>query len=291
MPLAIDDEVAGMRVGQRHGERLRALGEGERHAAHQAAAPRRSRRARRSRARPCRGSAWRSARSLRASRERDSPGAGSASPRTAAAAHGCAPACRPSGASSSGRCGARPSMKSTISAPPGRPARGSITSCRRGVRPAGARWRNASACAVQSRCRRRVAFVRVGDARQQAVGQTHMAVRRAGRGQRLQVGGGERRERRPLAQRGKQSISHGWGRATPGGPRLVSRVLSIAQEDRATGVARAQQTQPLRGILPSFRRGISSAKLQGRKRMSSCWRKMSSQPSLQAPVEPGRAKM
>ena len=49
--------------------------------------------------------------------------------------------------------------------------------------------------------------------------------------------------------------------------------------------------QPLRGILPSLRRGISSAKLQGRKRMSSCWRRMSSQPSLQAPVEPGRAKM
>ena len=37
--------------------------------------------------------------------------------------------------------------------------------------------------------------------------------------------------------------------------------------------------------------GHSSAKLQGRKRMSSCWRRMSSQPSLQAPVEPGNAKM
>src|ERR1700682_3256159 len=32
---AIDAEVGGVRVGQRHGERLRAPGEGERHAAHQ----------------------------------------------------------------------------------------------------------------------------------------------------------------------------------------------------------------------------------------------------------------
>ena len=42
---------------------------------------------------------------------------------------------------------------------------------------------------VQARRRRRVAFVGIGDARQPTVGQTHMAVRRAGRGQRLQVGG------------------------------------------------------------------------------------------------------
>ena len=41
--------------------------------------------------------------------------------------------------SSSGRRGARPSMKSTTSTPPGNPARGSITSCSLGVRPAGAR--------------------------------------------------------------------------------------------------------------------------------------------------------
>ena len=68
---------------------------------------------------------------------------------------------------------------------------------------------------VQARGRRRVAFVRIGDARQPTVGQTHMAVRRAGRGQRLQVGGAERREGGPLAERGKQSINHGWGRATP----------------------------------------------------------------------------
>ncbi len=33
---AIDDEVARMGVSQRHGERLIALGEGQRHAAHQA---------------------------------------------------------------------------------------------------------------------------------------------------------------------------------------------------------------------------------------------------------------
>ena len=34
---------------------------------------------------------------------------------------------------------------------------------------------------VQARCRRRVAFVRVSDACQPTAGQTHMAVRRAGR--------------------------------------------------------------------------------------------------------------
>ena len=51
--------------------------------------------------------------------------------------------------SSSGRRGARPSTRSTISAPPGRPGRGSITSCRRGVRPDGARWRKASACVAR----------------------------------------------------------------------------------------------------------------------------------------------
>lgn len=39
----------------------------------------------------------------------------------------------------------------------------------------------------------------------------------------------------------------------------------------------------------SRRRGISSTKLQGRKRLSSCSAKMPSQASLQAPVEPGIA--
>ena len=40
----------------------------------------------------------------------------------------------------------------------------------------------------------------------------------------------------------------------------------------------------------SLRRGMSSTKLQGRVRMSSWCRRISSQPSLQAPGEPGRAK-
>ena len=48
---------------------------------------------------------------------------------------------------------------------------------------------------------RGIAFMRIGDARQKTVRQAHMTMRRAGRGQRLQVGGGERRKRRPLAQR------------------------------------------------------------------------------------------
>ncbi len=40
----------------------------------------------------------------------------------------------------------------------------------------------------------------------------------------------------------------------------------------------------------SCRRGISSTRLHGRWRLSSWWRMMSSQPSRQAPGEPGRAK-
>ena len=39
----------------------------------------------------------------------------------------------------------------------------------------------------------------------------------------------------------------------------------------------------------SFSRGISSTRLQGRWRLSSCQTRMSSQASLQAPVEPGSA--
>ncbi len=41
---------------------------------------------------------------------------------------------------------------------------------------------------LQSRGRRRIAFMGVGDPRQQAAGQAHMAMRRAGRGKRLEVG-------------------------------------------------------------------------------------------------------
>ena len=60
----------------------------------------------------------------------------------------------------------------------------------------------------QPRGRSRIAFMRIGNARQKTVRQTHVAVRRAGRGQRLQVGGRERRKCRPLAQRGEQGINH-----------------------------------------------------------------------------------
>jgi hypothetical protein len=97
---------------------------------------------------------------------------------------------------------------------------------------------------VQASGGRSIASMRVGDARQAAVAQTNVAVRRPGRRQRLAV----------------ERINH-------------------------------FPAQPLLGILPSFRRGMSSAKLQGRKRMSSWKRRMSSQPSLQAPVEPGSAKI
>ena len=52
--------------------------------------------------------------------------------------------------------------------------------------------------------RRCIAFMRIGDAREKTVRQADMAMRRAGRRQRLQVGGRERRKRRPLAQRREQ---------------------------------------------------------------------------------------
>ena len=118
---------------------------------------------------------------------------------------------------------------------------------------------------VQTRRRRRIVFVGVGDARQPAVGQSHMAVRRAGRRQRLQVA--------------ESKAGPSAGRSRSGG------------EEHRAPQATCGLSQLASGIFPSFRRGISSAKLQGRKRMSSCWRRMSSQPSLQAPVEPGSAKM
>ena len=43
------------------------------------------------------------------------------------------------------------------------------------------------------------------------------------------------------------------------------------------------------GFRCSCNRGINSTRLQGRKRLSSWWTRMSSQPSLTAPVLPGRA--
>ncbi|CAD7335570.1 hypothetical protein SPHS6_00566 [Sphingobium sp. S6] len=45
------------------------------------------------------------------------------------------------------------------------------------------------------------------------------------------------------------------------------------------------------GIQRSIRRGISSTKLQGRKRLSSWLERMPSQASFTAPVEPGSAKI
>ena len=131
--------------------------------------------------------------------------------------------------SSSGRCGARPSMQSTISAPPGRPATRLDHVVQTG-RAAGRReMTERFGLRREARGRRRIAFMRVSDARQQTAGQTHMAVRRAGRRQRLQVGGGESRERRPLAQRGQQSISHVLGaRDSQAKNFACARSLSIA---------------------------------------------------------------
>ncbi len=48
------------------------------------------------------------------------------------------------------------------------------------------------------------------------------------------------------------------------------------------------------GILSAYRslsRGISSTKLQGRKRLSSWWWRILSQPSFTAPFDPGSAKI
>ena len=110
--------------------------------------------------------------------------------------------------SSSGRRGARPSMQIDDQ----RAARQAGTRLDHVVqtRRAAGRSEMAEGFGLRREARgcRGIAFMRIGDAREKAVGQAHMAVRRAGRGQRLQVGDGERRKRRPLAQRGEQSVIH-----------------------------------------------------------------------------------
>ena len=257
--VTIDDEVAGMGVGQRHRERLRrawpsagamprisaqllgdlgaraGVGHGLVEEAHGVQLDRFQRLEER----------------ICLARDRR------ASP-AAAAARGCAPACRPSAASSSGRRGARPSMKSTISAPPGRPARGSIAragaACdlpaRDGETPRPALARRAG--------RRRIAFVRIGDARQQAVGQAHMAVRRAGRRAAVRCIGAqvERRRMRPLTSSAARDAQ-----PLPAASCLRSAAASARRSCRAGSGCRAAGA----GCRPSRR--------------------------LQAPVEPGSAKM
>ena len=82
---------------------------------------------------------------------------------------------------------------------------------------------------------------------------------------------GPRPWRRPRRRGG------GTGPSAPPWPKWVSAVNQTAM------------AQPCRSC--SRRRGSSSAKLQGRWRMSSWKRRISSQPSRQAPGEPGRQKM
>ncbi len=153
-----------------------------------------------------------------------------------------------------------------------------------GVRPARREMAEGFGLRREARGCRGIAFMRIGDARQRPLGKRTWpcAVPVAGNGFRSAAVSAENAGRSRRAA--SKAVTHCWGARPP--VRAHGDLTVIAPLE----VARPQH-QPLRGILPSFSRGISSAKLQGRNRMSSCWRRMSSQPSLQAPVEPGRAKM
>ena len=76
-------------------------------------------------------------------------------------------------------------------------------------------------------------------------------------------------------------------RALPPGVR-VAILETLADVD--DGAALAALSQPARLARCSWSRGMSSTRLQGRRRLSSWKRRIPSQPSRHAPGEPGRAK-